>query len=196
MSDAEPSQALSERQLKIAALVDRLTLGVPDDPSERTAEQQARWILAHCLDWHRREKKVSWWEYFRLSDLPAEDLLDERAGLGGLKFVEALGGTLKAPVHRYQFPPQEASFTAAKMYARQAASNSAMLRIYQFQTAGWTSRSVATASCTSIPKRFFAHNDVDTTLLMTHCSGLADTWPIMVWRVTDLIGGAKTPDAA
>ena len=65
LSEAEPSQALSERQLKIAALVERLTLGVPDDPLERTAEQQARWILAHCLDWHRREKKVSWWEYFQ-----------------------------------------------------------------------------------------------------------------------------------
>ena len=66
LSEAEPSEELSERQLKIAALVDRLTFGVPDDPSERTPEQHARWILAHCLDWHRREKKVSWWEYFRL----------------------------------------------------------------------------------------------------------------------------------
>jgi hypothetical protein len=54
LSNAEPSQALSERQLKIAALVERLTLGVPDDPSERTAEHQAMWILGHCLDWHRR----------------------------------------------------------------------------------------------------------------------------------------------
>ena len=107
VSDAEPSQALSERQLKIAALVGRLTLGVSDDPLERTAEQHARWILAHCLDFHRREEKVSWWEYFRLSDLAAEDLLDEGVGLGDLKFVKAVGGTAKCPVHRYEFPPQE-----------------------------------------------------------------------------------------
>ena len=107
MSDAEPSEALSDWQLKIAALVERLTSGVPDDPAERTVEQHARWILAHCLDWHRREKKVSWWEYFRLGDLAAEDLLDERAGLSGLHFVAATGGTTKAPIHRYRFPPQE-----------------------------------------------------------------------------------------
>jgi uncharacterized protein len=35
------------------------------------------------LDWHRREKKAVWWEYFRLCDLAADDLLDERAGLSG-----------------------------------------------------------------------------------------------------------------
>ena len=36
--DAEPSEALSEWQLKIAALVERLTTGVPDEPAERTAD--------------------------------------------------------------------------------------------------------------------------------------------------------------
>ena len=57
LSDAEPSEALSDWQMKIAALVERLTSGVPDDPAERNAEQHARWILAHSLDWHRREDK-------------------------------------------------------------------------------------------------------------------------------------------
>ena len=70
-------------------------------------EQHARWLLAHTLDWHRREQKALWWEYFRLSDLTAEDLLDERAGLAGLTFVRANGGTARAPIHRYSFPPQE-----------------------------------------------------------------------------------------
>ena len=107
LSEAVASEELNERQLKIAVLVDRLTLDVPDDPSERTSEQHARWILAHSLDWHRRERKVSWWEYFRLCDLPAEDLLDERAGLGGLVFVAEVEGTGRTPVHRYRFPPQE-----------------------------------------------------------------------------------------
>ena len=114
LSEGEPSQALTERQLKIAALVERLTLGVPDDPAERTSEQQARWILAHCLDWHRREDRVASWEYFRLRDLAAEDLLDERAGLGGLKFVEKVGGTPKCPVHRYHFPRQETALRGGK----------------------------------------------------------------------------------
>ncbi len=104
---AEPSEALSQRQQQVAALVARLTADVPADPTARTREQQARWILAQTLDFHRRENKSGWWELFRLSDLPAEDLLEERAGLAGLEFVGALGGTAKAPVHRYRFIPQD-----------------------------------------------------------------------------------------
>src|SRR5262249_17513824 len=54
-----------------------------------------------------REEKAAWWEYFRLCDLSAEDLLEERAALSGLTFVGALGGTAKAPIHRYSFPLQD-----------------------------------------------------------------------------------------
>jgi len=54
---------------------------VPADQLECSEEQQARWILASILDWHRREEKAVWWELFRLADLSAEDLLDDRAGL-------------------------------------------------------------------------------------------------------------------
>src|SRR5690606_18090706 len=79
----------------------------PADPEERTEEQQGRWLLANILDWHRREEKAIWWELFRLSDLSAEDLQDERAGLSGLTFIGNAGGTAAAPIERYRFPPQE-----------------------------------------------------------------------------------------
>lgn len=105
--EGTPSEKLSEWQEKINALIDQLTGDVPPDPADRTPEQHARWLLAHSLDWHRREQKALWWEYFRLSDLTAEDLLEERAGLSGLSFIGATGGTAKAPIHRYSFPPQE-----------------------------------------------------------------------------------------
>ncbi|MBM0108657.1 TM0106 family RecB-like putative nuclease [Steroidobacter sp. S1-65] len=105
--DPEPTPELDERQRQVAALIERLTADVPADRSERTAEQQARWILAYSLDWHRRELKSAWWEFFRLADLTAEDLLEERFGIAGLEYVGAVGGTARAPVHRYRFPPQE-----------------------------------------------------------------------------------------
>lgn len=105
--EGAPSEKLSEWQEKINALIDHLTGDVPLDPADRAPEQQARWLLAHSLDWHRREQKALWWEYFRLSDLAAEDLLEERAGLSGLSFIGATGGTAKTPIHRYSFPPQE-----------------------------------------------------------------------------------------
>lgn len=105
--DPEPPLELDERQRQVAALVERLTADVPSDSSERSREQHARWILANSLDWHRRELKSAWWEFFRLGDLSSEDLLDERYGIAGLVFRAAVGGTARAPIHRYQFPPQE-----------------------------------------------------------------------------------------
>jgi len=53
------------------------------------------------LDWHRREAKAVWWEYFRLSALSCDELIDEPDAISGLSFVETVGGTAKAPVHRY-----------------------------------------------------------------------------------------------
>ncbi|MFC4314938.1 TM0106 family RecB-like putative nuclease [Steroidobacter flavus] len=105
--DPEPSPELDKRQREIAALVERLAAEVPADKAERTVEQQARWILAHSLDWHRREQKSSWWEFYRLADLAVDDLQDERHGISGLVFRASVGGTARAPIHRYQFPPQE-----------------------------------------------------------------------------------------
>jgi predicted RecB family nuclease len=105
--DGAPNEKITDWLIKINALIERLTAGVPVDPAERDEEQQARWILANIVDWHRREEKAVWWEYFRLADLSVEDLLEERAGLSGLVFVGAVGGTAKAPIHRYRFPLQE-----------------------------------------------------------------------------------------
>jgi uncharacterized protein len=108
----DPGEALGEQQAKVEALVSRLTVDVPADAAARTVEQHGRWLLAHVLDWHRRENKAVWWEYFRLEALSEEDLIDERAGLAGLAFVGVTGGSVKAPVHRYSFPPQETELTA------------------------------------------------------------------------------------
>ena len=105
--DGSPNEKITDWLIKINALIERLIKDVPADPGERDEEQQARWILANIIDWHRREDKAVWWEYFRLADLSAEDLLDERAGLSGLKFIGEAGGTSRTPIHRYKFPPQE-----------------------------------------------------------------------------------------
>jgi uncharacterized protein len=106
-TDAEPTQLRTEWQERVAELVGRLTRDVPADPRERSVDQQARWLMANILDWHRREDKAAWWEFFRLSGLSPEDLQQERAGLSGLQFVSNVGGTARAPVHRYRFPLQD-----------------------------------------------------------------------------------------
>ncbi|MCA9633379.1 MAG: TM0106 family RecB-like putative nuclease [Myxococcales bacterium] len=106
-SDGAPKESLDERQQRLRALMERLLENIGFERDERSDEDQAAWLLAHMLDWHRREEKAPWWEYFRLSELGPEDLLDENAGLAGLVFVGREGGTDKCPIHRYRFPAQD-----------------------------------------------------------------------------------------
>lgn len=102
----EATEAIAERQARVAALAARLAPDIPADPALRTPDQQARWLLANLLDFHRREDSVKWWEYFRLRDLSDDDCYDEPAAVAGLELVERVGGTAKYPIHRYRFPQQ------------------------------------------------------------------------------------------
>src|SRR5205807_4744021 len=70
-------------------------------------EQGARWLLANLLDWHRRESKAEWWEFYRLKQLSDEDLLDEKSAISHLQWIERIGMDGKLPVDRYRFEPQE-----------------------------------------------------------------------------------------
>jgi uncharacterized protein len=112
--EIEASKNVTERELRVAALRSPLLEGVPFDVKARDASQHARWLVAFLLDWHRREEKADWWEYFRLRDLPDEDLLDEPRAIAGLEYVERVeivtskkGKPTGSVVDRYRYPVQE-----------------------------------------------------------------------------------------
>ena len=106
--EAEPSKPLSEWEMMIQELGARITGdGIPELASERSGEEQARWVLANILDWHRREEKPVWWEFFRLDEYTAEELLDENAALAQISFVGEAEDTDGKPVLRYRFPDQD-----------------------------------------------------------------------------------------
>ena len=106
-NSGEPADTLSERREKFLALAERIARDVPADPEQRSEEEQACWILAHLLDWHWREMKVAYWERYRMAELTEEDLTEEREAIAGLTLQDRVGGTAKAPVHRYRFEDQE-----------------------------------------------------------------------------------------
>uniref|UniRef100_UPI0038734233 TM0106 family RecB-like putative nuclease n=1 Tax=Natronospira sp. TaxID=2024970 RepID=UPI0038734233 len=106
--EAREREEQSEAERHIQELIAQLTHDVPADPTERTPEQQARWILAYSLEWHRREDKATWWEYFRLRDLSADELVHEKSALGGLEFIETVGRSKQGiPIDQYSFEPQD-----------------------------------------------------------------------------------------
>ena len=114
LTDGEPSPELDDRAKRVEALRSRLLANVPELLGERDPDQQARWLLAYLLDYHRREDKATWWEFFRLCELPEEELLDERGALAGMQLVERLGFAIakngkptRSVIDRYSFPEQE-----------------------------------------------------------------------------------------
>jgi len=99
---------LEDRLAHIRAVSEALIAHLP---VERSRDQEAQWVLAQILEWHRREDKVDWWEYFRLNEMAEDELLDEPAGIAGLVFERRLGTTKRGVVvDRYWFPPQDTEF--------------------------------------------------------------------------------------
>jgi uncharacterized protein len=114
VKEGEASEKVNEREQRVAELRARLLDGVPLDRGNWSPDQNALWILAYLLDWHRREDKAVWWEYFRLLELAEEDLFDEPQAIAGLEFVERVemvlskkGKPTGSVVDSYRYPIQE-----------------------------------------------------------------------------------------
>ena len=82
----------------------RLVAGLPVDETDWTSEHRALWLLSQMLEYHRREDKSSWWEYFRHCGLSDDELLEDKNALGGLTYVGPVGQVKQSIVHRYSFP--------------------------------------------------------------------------------------------
>jgi uncharacterized protein len=107
LRDGAPSGPISDRARRVEEVFKAPLDGIPTERAERNDEQQAQWLLAHLLDYHRREEKTPWWEFFRLRDLTEEELLDERAAVAGLRFEARISITKRGiPTDRYSYPLQ------------------------------------------------------------------------------------------
>jgi uncharacterized protein len=155
------SEKLSERMAHIRAVASALTV---DLPVERTPAQGAQWVLAQLLEWHRREDKVDWWEYFRLNDMPADELLDERAAVADLQFDRRLETTSRGVVvDRYNFPPQDTEFRDGdKAFEPGSEKRSPMAEVQSVDLAHRTIELRKGAKrAEHHPKALFKHDQVD-----------------------------------
>ena len=106
----DASDAIEERAADVQAVFDALTSKLPEDRESWGPAEKARWLLAHQLEYFRREDKCAWWEFYRIHDLDHEELLEERKAIGGPGVRRGLpAARARAPFHRYTFPEQEAA---------------------------------------------------------------------------------------
>jgi len=105
---------LQEQIGRVRAVMNALLVGVPEEPELRDEAQNARFVLAHLLEWHRREDKSTHWVYYRLCEQPEEELLEDRTAIGGVTYEGVVGREARSLVHRYRFPPQDQTIDRAR----------------------------------------------------------------------------------
>ena len=110
----DPSEKLKVKLDRAAALTQRLCHSIPADPTARSPQQSAEWLLAQLLSWHRREDKRVWQEGYRLAEMEEEDLVDERVGLTKLRLVARVEVGKQVPTDRYAFEPQRTNVRVGK----------------------------------------------------------------------------------
>ena len=104
--NGEAGETISDLDSELQRLRDGLLDSVPVDAEERSAEDDALFILAHMMEFHRREDKAAWWEYFRILALEKSEYAEDRRAIVSLRFSEELTAG-RAPLHRYQYDPDQ-----------------------------------------------------------------------------------------
>jgi predicted RecB family nuclease len=105
--DGRPSERAVAAALRTGRLYDQLSGGLPADRSSDDEPRRATRLLADLLDWHRREARPEWWEYFRRLQLTDEQLVDDPAAVGQLGIPRRVRTESTAVVWRLDFPPQD-----------------------------------------------------------------------------------------
>ena len=103
--DGERAQE-RESAAEIAALFETLTAGLPVDDADLDDDQRARRLLAHLLEFHRREEKSMWWEFFDRCGFTEQEHVENRATLGALTCAGEVAQVKRSVIHRYRFPEQ------------------------------------------------------------------------------------------
>ncbi|TMC51393.1 MAG: TM0106 family RecB-like putative nuclease [Chloroflexi bacterium] len=110
--EGEAPQKVAQAAEETRELVEALSAGVGEDAASRTADEQARWLLAQLLEWHRREEKSGWWAYYERCDhMTDQDLVEDSESIGDITHLKMLRTEDKSVVHQYAFNPlQEHKF--------------------------------------------------------------------------------------
>jgi uncharacterized protein len=90
----EGDKPIPEVQQRAVEIRERIHAGLTPGAADSTHAQHPLWILSYLVDWHRRELNAECWEYYRLRDLPEDDLLPGRAhpvGRRGVRLRAAAG---------------------------------------------------------------------------------------------------------
>lgn len=105
--DDKPNEKREHASAETARVAALLFAKLPEDGARTSTSEVALACLAHLLDWHWREAKSAWWEYYRARDLPRDERLEDRSVLDKVEYQGQVGSQKRSTLHQYVFPPQE-----------------------------------------------------------------------------------------
>lgn len=110
--ESKPPQDDAERSDLERRLLDGLP--APDSlEALRGSEDsvRARWLLGNLLQYHRRENKPGWWQYYERRENPEQLEEHDHEAIGGLRYRDDVASYLrpgeKTPVYTYEYPAQD-----------------------------------------------------------------------------------------
>ncbi|MDQ3859492.1 MAG: TM0106 family RecB-like putative nuclease [Actinomycetota bacterium] len=103
--ERERSEEAEERDQERARVREALLLGA--------TEAEPRWLLAHLLDYHARESRPQWWEYFFHKGLDEEELIDDGDTIGALELARDPMPVKRSLEYTFTFPSQEHRISGA-----------------------------------------------------------------------------------
>lgn len=141
VSPKEREEEEDEDAGEVAELMEALLAGVDADREARSDAEHIRWLAAHLLEWHRREDKTAWWDYFRLRELSIDELVGETTPLAGLEYTGSPRPEARSFIYRFTFPPQDHRLEpgkSAKEPAREAGESDKSRIVWAMDdTEGW-----------------------------------------------------------
>ncbi|MGY1714188.1 TM0106 family RecB-like putative nuclease [Geodermatophilus sp. SYSU D01106] len=94
LSEATGPVERTDAELAELALVDRLKDAGHD-------------LLGDLVQWHRREARPGWWEFFARKEMDDDTLVEDGTALGRLSAPVEVGQEKRSKLYEYRFPPQD-----------------------------------------------------------------------------------------
>ena len=115
----------TEREQAHADLRTSLLAGLEDVDAftikDRPDDDRLRWMLAHLLEYHRREKKPVWWAFYDRCENHDDLIYGDNESIGGLRLCEDVPpfknkSTERNLIYTYTFPDQQYKLKPGAVY--------------------------------------------------------------------------------
>ena len=97
----------NERSARVAQLRVELLADIAQGQDARSDSEQGQWLLAHLLEWHKRETKPSWWRLFTQRAMSPEDLWHDSEAVAALSYEGEVGSVSRSLLHHFSFDPEQ-----------------------------------------------------------------------------------------